>query len=151
MRKRHLNKRKILWFVLMFFIMTLIFCFSNQSTAQSNALSAAVGEIVNITPQHEWQNAGTTPIILGLNLRKLAHVGLYAILGAAAYRLFGKWYLAVLICYGYAVIDEIHQMLIGRNASLSDTFLDAAGSCTAIFLCLIISLVIRAFYHQQSK
>lgn len=72
-----------------------------------------------------------------LNIRKLVHVGLYAILGIAVYGVFYRWYIAMMICYGHVISDEVHQMLIGCNAGFTDTLLDAAGFCTAIFLCII--------------
>lgn len=145
------NKKRIVWFVLMFITMAVIFCFSSQSTAKSNDLSVAVGEVVSITPQHEWQDPGTTPILLGLNIRKLAHVGLYAILGITVYGVVYKWYWVVLICYGYAISDEVHQLLIGRNASVRATLLDAVGFCSAIFLCVIMSSLIKLLKHKRCK
>ena len=69
---------------MMIIMMVLIFGLSNQPTEESNRLSNAVGTVLNVTPQHEWQDQSTTPILLGLNIRKIAHIGLYCLMGITA-------------------------------------------------------------------
>lgn len=129
-------------------IMVLIFGFSNQPTEESNRLSNVVGTAVNITPQHEWQDQSTTPIVLGLNIRKLAHIGLYFLMGFAAMGVFSKWHKALGICYAYAVIDEFHQYIVGRNACIEDTVLDGLGICSAIVVYIIVDNIIKIFKHK---
>ena len=69
---------------------------------------------------------GTMVILLGLNIRKLAHVEFYVILGIAFYEVFYSWYFAVLICYGYTVFS---------------TF----------FLCVIMSFIIKLIKYIRCK
>lgn len=119
----------------MIIVMVVIFVFSNQSGETSHAISNAVAEKVNIQPQNEWSNASCTPFLWGLSLRKLAHIGMYAVLGLTTVMWIYSWWGAGLICYGYACLDELHQSLVGtRGASISDTFLDAIGFGIVIML-----------------
>lgn len=133
---------------MMIIMMVLIFGLSNQPTEESNRLSNAVGTGVNVTPQHEWQDQSTTPILLGLNIRKIAHIGLYCLMGITAMGAFSKWYKVFFICYAYAVIDEFHQYIVGRNACMEDTILDALGICGAIVGYIIVHNLIKLLKHK---
>jgi VanZ family protein len=68
-------------------------------------------------------------------LRKLAHAGEYAILGALLFRAAGRAGLAFTLGVLYAVSDEIHQSLVpGRLGSPVDVAIDAAGVACGIVL-----------------
>jgi VanZ family protein len=61
-------------------------------------------------------------------LRKAAHVGEYAILGALLYRAVRREPTAVLLGSLYAVTDEVHQSFVaGRHGSPLDWLIDTAG------------------------
>jgi len=70
-----------------------------------------------------------------LVLRKLAHVGEYAILGALLLRALGRQRLAAAFALGvaYAVTDEYHQTFVeGRSGTATDVAIDAAGVALGI-------------------
>lgn len=65
-----------------------------------------------------------------LVLRKLAHVGEYAILGALLLRALGgeRVVAAFALAVAYAVSDEVHQSFVaGRRGSAVDVAIDAVG------------------------
>lgn len=129
------SKKRIVRFVLMIFTMAVIFYFSNQPGERSIAVGNTVAQTMNITPANEWVDESHTKLLLGLNLRKWAHIGLYSLLGLCA----AEWALsipkAVLICLGYAVLDEVHQYFVpGREAKLSDVLIDFIGFIIAILI-----------------
>jgi VanZ family protein len=63
-----------------------------------------------------------------LLLRKLAHAGEYAVLGALLLRATGRTGVALALGILYAVSDEVHQAFVpGRAGSPVDVAIDAAG------------------------
>jgi VanZ family protein len=63
-----------------------------------------------------------------LVLRKLAHLGEYAVLGGLLVRALGTAWLAVALGSLYAVTDELHQGLVeGRQAAPLDWAIDTVG------------------------
>jgi VanZ family protein len=63
-----------------------------------------------------------------LALRKLAHVGEYAVLGALLLRAIGRTAVAAAVGVLYAASDELHQQFVpGRQAAVLDVAIDAAG------------------------
>ena len=61
-------------------------------------------------------------------LRKLAHFGEYAVLGALVYRAAGSAPAAIVLSSAYAATDEIHQAFVaGRHGSPLDWLIDTAG------------------------
>jgi VanZ family protein len=70
-----------------------------------------------------------------LVLRKLAHVGEYAVLSALLLRAVGRAAPAFLIAVAYAVTDELHQRFVhGRHPSPLDVLIDTAGVAIGIAL-----------------
>ena len=70
-----------------------------------------------------------------LVLRKLAHAGEYAVLGALLQRVLGRPGLAFALGALYALSDEIHQSFVpGRQGSPLDVALDAAGVAVGVAL-----------------
>src|SRR5918992_6097812 len=68
-------------------------------------------------------------------LRKLAHVGEYAILGALLYRAIRREPTAIALGSLYAVTDELHQSFVaGRNGSPVDWLIDTAGVVAGVVL-----------------
>lgn len=108
--------------------MVLIFLLSHEAADGSQARSGAIVELIPV---------GETVI------RKVAHMGLYAVLGALALwavALFGErkgrailW--SLLIAAGYAITDEFHQLFIpGRSGEFTDILIDAAGVTIGVLI-----------------
>jgi VanZ family protein len=68
-------------------------------------------------------------------LRKLAHAGEYAVLGALLLRASGRSGVALTLGVLYAVSDEVHQSFVpGRLGSPVDVAIDAVGVACGVFL-----------------
>jgi VanZ family protein len=68
-----------------------------------------------------------------LVLRKIAHAGEFAVLGALLVRATGRTWLAFALGVLYAVSDEVHQSVVpGRLGSPLDVAIDAAGVAVGI-------------------
>ena len=122
------SKRKMIWLLLMIGVMIVIFCLSNQPSELSIKISDVVAEEINIQPEHEWAAPSATKIVFGLNIRKMAHIALFALLGITAIGYTTEIFRASAICLGYAIFDEVHQFFVdGRTASVKDVAFDAIG------------------------
>jgi len=52
-----------------------------------------------------------------------------------------KSFLAGLICVGYAISDEIHQIFVpGRGPQIKDVLIDSGGAAVGIFIWLVASI-----------
>ena len=130
-------------------LMILMFIFSNQKGETSSKVSNTVAEVINIEPDNKWIEPSVQPIMLGLNLRKYAHIIIYFLMGVSAYYalkesigLRKRVLYSSIICYGYAVFDEIHQFFVpGRTAGIVDTFVDAVGFLIAISICVLLTSI----------
>jgi VanZ family protein len=131
-----MNKRRQRW-VLAFLWMTMIFFLSAQSGNDSAMLSTSLFKPVFdlLSP------LGINSDILSLIIRKSAHFFAYLVLGILVFRamdtydieLSQKLYLSILICFGYAISDEIHQIFVpGRAGTMIDVMIDGLGSATSI-------------------
>jgi VanZ family protein len=70
-----------------------------------------------------------------LVLRKLAHAGEYAVLGALLARATGRPRLAFALAVLYAASDELHQHFVrGRHGAPLDVAIDAAGALIGVTL-----------------
>jgi VanZ like family len=68
-----------------------------------------------------------------LGLRKLAHVTIYALLGALLLRALERQLASVAAGIAYAVSDELHQHFIpGRSGAPLDVVFDALGICVGV-------------------
>ena len=99
------SKSKIIWLLLMIGVMIVIFYLSNQSSEVSSKISDTVAEGLNIQPENDWTTASSTKIALGLDIRKIAHIGLFALLGITAIGYTTEICRALAICFGYAIFD----------------------------------------------
>jgi VanZ like family len=69
-----------------------------------------------------------------LVLRKVAHAGEFAVLGALLLRALGRAWPAVAAGVLYAVSDELHQSFVeGRHGSPVDVAIDAVGVTVGVF------------------
>ena len=70
-----------------------------------------------------------------LVLRKIAHVGEYAILGALLLRAIRHLPLAFVVGVAYAISDELHQRTVeGRVGSPLDVLIDTVGVALGVVL-----------------
>lgn len=131
-----MNKRRQRW-MLAFLWMMIIFFLSAQSGNESGSLSTSLFKPLfdMLVPM------GIPADLLSLIIRKSAHFIEYMILGILVFRaldtyeiqLSQKVYLAILLCIGYAISDEIHQIFVpGRAGTLIDVLIDSLGSATSI-------------------
>lgn len=130
-------------------IMALIFTLSSQPGESSGALSETVA--------NGMQHSGAANLLLPAlfsgniyaNVRKWAHVYIYAALGASvcttARCWFGQWGwlrtagLAAAVCLAFAGSDECHQFFVpGRAMLLTDIGVDALGFLPGILAALLV-------------
>lgn len=150
-------------------VMIVIFIFSGQQGAASAGASNGVGEWllgllgIEIPP---GMSASRVPIIFGLNIRKLAHIFLYFLLGGTSF-LFAATLpvktvakvrpavsggIALVISLLYACLDEIHQSFVpGRAAQIQDVGVDAIGFVLAIALCMAASYIVLAARAKKQE
>ncbi len=126
-------------------VMVTIFVFSQQQGSVSGGMSNDFAGSLGITPDGEY-TPSEKPLILGLSLRKLAHVGLFFGLGVSVTLFFVSLVirrdvqdyvfagaLSFLTSFVYALSDELHQYFVpGRNFHFYDVAIDAIGFTIAI-------------------
>ena len=126
--------------------MIIIFIFSNQKSIKSTNYSHSLikNTIVNIYKIFN-NNPTDEQIEKIINtwdypVRKAAHLTEYFILGILVFLTLKAYnikniYIIILICFMYALSDEIHQLyVIGRDGNVKDVLIDTFGSCCGIFL-----------------
>ena len=95
---------------------------------------------------------------MGLTLRKIAYVFLYALLGFSLYFVFdglrARLILAIGTAFFYGVLDEIHQTLMGRFGRWQDTLINLGGIAIGIGLAVLILFLlkkIKQWFDKQKK
>ena len=132
--------RKVIKFILIILVMTIIFIFSSDNGSESNKKSD--GFIIK-----------SAEVLLGKNLsekekdkivnkyfvvvRKGAHFSIYFLLGFLVISYIKEFdditkktmFLAILLCMVYACSDEIHQLSVsGRSGEFFDVIIDTLGA-----------------------
>lgn len=126
--REKLEKKSAIWLALMIITMIGIFLLSNQSFEVSHNVSHTVAKAVSIETTYDWEDASGVPLTFGLTLRKYAHIAVFGLFGFFTIGYFRRFVTVTMICTGYAVFDEIHQLLVpGRGASIKDILLDVVG------------------------
>ena len=138
-------------------IMVMIFCFSMEPAARSDATSGKIAEKVADTVRPEWRKYTPSRRLSYFNgvqhvVRKIAHFTEFAMLGMSL-RLcleswFGKRRWLWLICWMtgtfYAVLDELHQLLVdGRSGQWLDVLIDSSGVMTGVLIMTGAMLLIQ--------
>ena len=124
----------------------LIFIMSSQPAEESGWFSDSVAEHLGIEQVNEWTPASNQSIIFGLNLRKIAHILLFAGMSLCAFlsqdfrkRTCDRVLIAILVTYAYACFDEFHQTHVpGREGSFHDTLIDLIGILLGIGIILLL-------------
>ena len=128
-------------------IMLALFCLSAQPAAASSVLSEDINDSLQGTPLQLFVPGWFSPNMYA-NIRKWAHVYVYALLGISCTATAVLWLphtglehqfcLCVAVCAAYAASDEFHQLFVpGRAGLVSDVFIDACGFVPAIALALV--------------
>ena len=143
------ENKKIFHTILVIIWMVIIFNFSSQNGPKSTKTSDVVTSmVVNVTtsvtnkdiPREEVKQRIEDSTFI---VRKMAHFTEYLILGILVLQLLSDYtkinkrvlIISFLICYFYAISDEIHQIFIpGRTAKVLDIFIDGTGSLVGIIL-----------------
>ena len=139
--------RKVLKALLMIVILWIIFYFSSQNATESIASSnSIVDTFTNIFERFKdaniplinnlLKNVNTVDVynFLRNNVRRAAHIIEFFVLYIAIYELLKEFdvkkaiILTLIICLGFAIFDELHQMfVIGRTCQFTDVLIDTAG------------------------
>ena len=134
--------KKICSIILLISWMVCIFAFSAQPAEASSALSDKAKELVIRGLEiffpfaaDEAASPGNNGFMITL-VRKSAHVFAYLLLGILAlwtFSVYGvgkkRFLYAFLLCFLYAVSDEIHQIFVpGRAGRIYDVFIDSIGA-----------------------
>lgn len=162
-RDRQWTKGLILNGLITLLLMIMIFGFSAGTGDESSTLSLKVTEWLMrlIYPEYYALNAGRQYgafALLHMLVRKLAHFGEYALLGAALRQFLwtfplrwpgtAAWIMATL----YAVLDEWHQTFVsGRSGQLRDICIDSAGALAGVFLAAAATVLIMEKLRKRPK
>ena len=156
--------RTVLW-VLVVLWMVVIFSFSAENAEES--LETSDG-IVDRVIDHLLEDQKDTMNVTDYNsfkekvshfVRKTAHFTAYMLLSILTlsamltHKLRDKTRtaLTLIICFLYAVSDEIHQVFVpGRAGRFSDVMIDTSGAVLGILLCLGTVYVIRRLKNKNS-
>lgn len=151
-----LNKKQIIYFVLILIWMAVVFAFSNQSAEVSSKASGGITEKVvklfinNNTTISQSQRDSIETVI-----RKCAHFVLYLIGGFLTANFLSTTQIqdkhivmyAILFTFCYAITDEMHQLFVsGRSGEIRDVILDTAGASVGT---MMSNLVERFFGKNQ--
>lgn len=148
------NILRIVFLILIIINSLIIFGFSSQNGEESGNLSKSIitkiADILNIEDNREnFIDIGEKVI------RKLAHFGIYTLLGIwsigflLTFNLKLKYQVVITSICGciYALTDEFHQSFsFGRHASINDVIIDTLG---VIFGLLLVLLVLKIKEKSQ--
>ncbi len=144
-----MNKTKIIYKIisvlLLAAVVVTIFFLSNESSTQSNETSGFLLSFLS-----RYFNMELTSAVI----RTFAHFCEFSVLGFLtlnciyAFSEKKKYVLSVLLSWGYAFTDEIHQLFVpGRAFQLVDLLVDLGGSVLGCgFIYIILSL-----YEKRSS
>lgn len=145
MKKKNYIIVLVLWLI-------VIFLLSNGNNEATNNLSKGIiNKLINIlsyTDVFEFDDVKREMIVDILNplIRKIAHIFEYFVLSLIIFNLLKtfylrkeKYYITILLCFLYSLLDEFHQTFIdGRDGKFSDCLIDNCG--TILFLIIVIYL-----------
>lgn len=149
-----MNKKvkMIISYIALILWMGLIFYFSSQtggaSGGTSDGLIKTVLKIIGGALNIDFTNQEVMHIIstCGVWVRKMAHFTEYFILGLLMTNALGFTIkkktnfiiILVLLCFIYALSDELHQIFVpGRNGNIKDALIDLSGSYAGIMTFMI--------------
>lgn len=136
------NTKRLIFLILTLGWMAVIFAFSAQVAAESDATSDGFITVLCsmfLSGFKSLSQAEKLEIIDSLTfvVRKCAHAGIYALLAVWVMGFFKtfdlgrrkRFFLTLLVCALYAASDELHQYFVpGRSCQLRDVAIDSAGA-----------------------
>ena len=162
-----INKKLIIWGLLVVFWMIFIFVMSemdaNTSEDQSKTIAVCIvnkyDEITGASPK-TLKKHKTKEFIDDTNyfFRKLSHAFVYLVLAVLLMKFliilkempFYQYYLiSIGISFLYACTDEYHQTFVnGRTGQFSDILIDSIG---ALFGCIIFTFLYKLIMKRRNK
>ena len=128
------------------FCMYMIFMFSYQSGDESSGVSISLYDIFIKYTHFDFISHNA--------FRKLAHFSEFATLGLGVcsctyyYSAELRPFVSLILCAGYAALDEIHQVFVPERAGrVFDVFVDSCGAATGI----LIFTVIAALFIKRKR
>lgn len=146
--------------------MVLIFALSSENAAESSETSGNLIDRVTsvIYPKFkELSEVEQEKIVSSLQntVRKSAHFSVYCLMGILSFLTFISYEnikfpirvgISALICFVYALSDEIHQIFIpGRSGEVRDVSIDFSGAVLGIIIMLLFSKIIKPLKHFRGK
>ena len=132
--------KRIIYWVPVFIIMIIIFYFSKDGSTASDYKSNGIADFII----RVFDLKRVDPFYLNILIRKIAHFGIYFLLGFFVINALYKttsisfceiFIYSLLICILYACSDEIHQLLVpGRSGEIRDIIIDGSGSSIMILM-----------------
>lgn len=126
--------------------MYMIFMFSYQSGDESSGVSISLYDIFIKYTHFDFISHNA--------FRKLAHFSEFATLGLGVcsctyyYSTELRPFVSLILCAGYATLDEIHQIFVPERAGrVFDVFVDSCGAATGI----LIFTVIAALFIKRKR
>lgn len=164
------NRKKALGILILFLWIIIIFLFSGSDASSSTAQTQVALDILSSIAE---KNTVVNSFLLKLNqnnnifysIRKLAHLTVFCILQIITFTIlrgFGQSFLrssiySLLIVFGYACLDEIHQYFVpGRSCQFTDVLIDSIGGFVGLVICFTVSiskkfLILIFNYFKQKK
>ena len=140
--------------------MLMIYNFSAENAEKSTATSEGV--IVQILDIFMEKEEITPPVIIKYQfpIRKVAHFGIYMLLGFCMLSAFEKTFkikiwlnivFSMISSVLYAISDEIHQNFsAGRGPSPKDVLIDSAGAlCGILIFCALLAMLHKIEKHLK--
>lgn len=173
--------KRLLYFIPVLLWMAVIFWFSSnngdRSSLQSGRVSYMVATMVDKTFGLDMSDMERMSFSLGISfmVRKTAHFTEYFVLGLLLYMAVGvnfgstldmldadlrlgkilrlRYFLPVVIVFGYAGTDELHQYFVpDRCCSFRDVLIDTAGGLSAVLIIGIVRYIHkRAAYNKARR
>lgn len=167
MKRKHLQRERIISWTMVIIMMTVIFIFSAKTANASEQMSMGVTQWISKLLGIRLAKAGkfgsslyeTLPVI-DHYVRKSAHFMEYALLAVLVFRalqidlktkkicLFAATWA---VCSFYAATDELHQFFVpGRSCQIRDVLIDSAGALTGICFCMLAGFLYRQIKHKTA-
>ena len=141
--------------------MIIIYNFSSEPSVKSSQTSSKV--VVQVLDVVMEEEEITPPVVnkFQIPFRKLAHFGIYMLLGFCMYSAYEKSFkiklwinvaLSFVSCAFYAVGDEFHQKFTeGRANSIKDVLIDSSGAFIGILLFIGLNYLYLMYFKIKKR
>lgn len=148
-----INKKQIIYAILIVIWMAVVFAFSNQVAEKSSKTSSGITEeVVKIIVKEPKKRTPKIIDMVETIVRKLAHFFMYAVGGFLMAGLVNttnttnkkQVLYAVFFTALYACTDEIHQIFVdGRSGEVRDVLIDTSGALLGTMVFLLARKIIN--------